>query len=327
MNTRRLGADGPLVSRLGLGMAALGRPAYHTLDHGADFPGSRSLEQLRRRSHEVLDAAFEAGIRYLDAARSYGAAEEFVRSWAEARRLTPRDVTIGSKWGYRYVGGWRIQAERHEIKDHSLANLRVQAAETEAALGPYLALYQIHSATADGPVLRDAAVLDTLARLKHRGIRIGVTVTSPAQADAIARALEIERDGVPLFDSIQATWNLLERSAGDRLREAHAEGRLVIVKEPLANGRLTPRGDLAAAGALAEVSRAAGSTPDAVAIAAALANPWADVVLLGATTVDQLRSNVKALRLALSAESLERLGELAEEPARYWAHRATLPWT
>lgn len=315
------------MSRLGLGMAALGRPAYHSIDHGADFPEGRSLEQLRRRSHEVLDAAFEAGIRYVDAARSYGAAEAFVRSWAEARRLTPRDLTVGSKWGYRYVGGWRIAAERHEIKDHSLATLRAQAAETDAALGPYLALYQIHSATADGPVLGDAAVLDELARLKERGIRIGVTVTSPAQADAIARVLEIERGGAPLFDSIQATWNLLERSAEHRLREAHAAGRFIIVKEPLANGRLSSRGDLGSAGALADVSRAAGSTPDAVAIAAALANPWADAVLLGATTIDQLRSNLGARGLTLSAESLERLGGLVEEPQSYWRRRATLPWS
>jgi len=148
-------------------MAALGRPAYHSVDHGADFPEERSPEHLRQRSHAVLDAAFEAGIRYVDVARSYGAAETFVRSWAEARRLTPLEVAVGSKWGYRYVGAWQIAAERHEIKDHSLATFQAQRAESIAALGPFLSLYQIHSATADGPVLGDAAVLDELARECH----------------------------------------------------------------------------------------------------------------------------------------------------------------
>jgi aryl-alcohol dehydrogenase-like predicted oxidoreductase len=50
-------------------------------------------------------------------------------------------------------------------------------------------------------------------------------------------------DGVRLFDAVQATWNLLEPSAGPALAEAHAAGLGVIVKEALANGRLTDRND------------------------------------------------------------------------------------
>jgi aryl-alcohol dehydrogenase-like predicted oxidoreductase len=322
-----LPAPGSDPARLALGLAALGRPAYHTLDHGADFPGGRSVEDLRARCHAVLDAAFEAGIRYVDAARSYGAAESFVRAWADARQVGPRDVAVGSKWGYRYVGGWRLDAERHEVKEHSLATLRAQHAESVAALGPLLSLWQIHSATADGPVLRDGAVLDELARLRAAGLRIGVTVSGPAQADAVARALDVERDGRPLFDAIQATWNLLEPSCGPRLAEAHAAGRIVIVKEPLANGRLTSRGGRGAADPLLAVARRLGATPDAVALAAALARPWASLVLLGAATVAQLRSNLAARALALSPGDLDALGALAEPAAGYWSARATLPWT
>jgi aryl-alcohol dehydrogenase-like predicted oxidoreductase len=327
MEFRRLGPNGPLVSRLGLGLAALGRPAYHTIGHGADFPEGRSPEQMQGRAHSVLDAAFEAGIRYVDAARSYGRAEEFVRSWTEGRRLTPRDVTVGSKWGYRYIGGWRIEAERHEVKDHSLHALQEQATETSETLGPYLALYQIHSATLESPALQDPSVLDALARMRDRGIRIGITVSGAAQAEVVRRALAIERGGAPLFDAIQATWNLLERSCEPALREAHATGRAVLLKEPLANGRLSPRGDLGGAGLLADLAHSLATTPDALALAAALAQPWADVVLLGATSVDQLRSNLQALRLALNGDVLEALESLAGDAADYWRARAALPWS
>ena len=327
METRRLGPHGPPVSRLGLGLAALGRPAYHTLGHETDFPEGRSPEQMRRRALAVLDAAFAAGIRYVDAARSYGRAEEFVRSWLEERRLAPSDLVVGSKWGYRYTGAWRLETERHEVKDHSLSAFRSQSTETLDTLGPYLTLYQIHSATPESPVLHDAPVLDELARLRDRGVHIGVTVSGTRQADVVRTAIEIERGGAPLFDAIQATWNLLEPSCEPALREAHAAGRAVLVKEPLANGRLTPRGDAGVRGLLADVARAAACSADAVALAAALAQPFADVVLLGAATAEQLRSNLRALDVSLPAGALGDLAALREDAASYWQRRATLPWT
>ena len=69
------------VARLGLGLAALGRPGYLNLGHGAQLGGDRSVAALRARTHEVLDAAYAAGIRDFDAARSYGRAEEFLGEW------------------------------------------------------------------------------------------------------------------------------------------------------------------------------------------------------------------------------------------------------
>jgi aryl-alcohol dehydrogenase-like predicted oxidoreductase len=48
-------------------------------------------------THALLDAAHAAGVRYLDAARSYGYAEEFLSSWLEQRKIAPGEVTVGSK--------------------------------------------------------------------------------------------------------------------------------------------------------------------------------------------------------------------------------------
>jgi aryl-alcohol dehydrogenase-like predicted oxidoreductase len=100
----------------------------------------------------------------------------------------------------------------------------------------------------------------------------------------------------------------------------------VLVKEALANGRLTPRGD-AAGGALGAVALEVGATVDAVALATAQAQPFADVVLLGASTVAQLGSNLKALELQLPQTCLERLGTAREDAAAYWRRRSTLPWS
>jgi aryl-alcohol dehydrogenase-like predicted oxidoreductase len=326
METRPLGGDGPPLTRLGLGMAALGRPAYIDLGHDEDFPAGRSREAMERHAHVVLDAAHAAGIRYVDCARSYGEAEAFVRSWLDARGLSPGAVTVGSKWGYRYVGGWRLDAEQHEVKDHSAAALAEQLARSRELLGPHLALYQIHSATEESGVLDDAAVLDALAAVRDAGVRVGLTASGPRQAATVRRALAVIRGGAPLFASVQATWNVLEPSCGDILAEAHAAGRTVIVKEALANGRLTARGEEGRTGALADLARARGATPDAVALSAALAQPWADVVLLGAATVEQVSSNVAALSVELTGVERDALASLARPADAYWRERASLRW-
>src|SRR4029450_8003123 len=135
-------------------------------------------------------------------------------------RLDPSEVTVGSKWGYTYVGDWRMDADTHEVKDHSLAALTRQAAETRSLLGDHLDLYQVHSATLDSGILEDRAVLDELARLRDQGVVIGLSSSGPAQADTIRRALEIATAGAAPFACVQATWNLLEPSAGPALVEA-----------------------------------------------------------------------------------------------------------
>jgi aryl-alcohol dehydrogenase-like predicted oxidoreductase len=64
-----------------------------------------------------------------------------------------------------------------------------------------------------------------------------------------------------------------------------------------------------------------------VAIAAVLARPWVDIVLSGAATVEQLRSNLAAAQLDWSAELDVELAELAEPSERYWSRRSQLRWT
>jgi aryl-alcohol dehydrogenase-like predicted oxidoreductase len=152
---------------------------------------------------------------------------------------------------------------------------------------------------------------------------MGLTVTGPRQSDVIRQALRVSIDGVNPFQVVQATWNLLERSAGDALSEAKASGWGVIVKEALANGRLTNRADGAHLATLKHEAAAHHTAVDALALAVALSQPWCDVVLSGAVTLEQLGSNLNAVPLA---RELTEWPDLAEPPADYWAERSALPW-
>jgi aryl-alcohol dehydrogenase-like predicted oxidoreductase len=329
-NLGELGATGLPISPIGLGLAALGRPGYINLGRGTDLGNLRSVEALEARAFEVLDAAWLGGVRYFDAARSYGRAEAFLGRWLDRRGIPRADAVVGSKWGYRYTADWRVDAETHEVKEHSLPLLRRQWLETRERLGDRLALYQVHSLTPESGLFEDGPLLADLAHLKRGGVRVGFTTSGPRQAAAVWRAIELEVEGGRLFDSVQATWNLLERSVAPALAAAHAAGMGVIVKEALANGRLTARNtqaDFAPRRArLEEQAGLLGATVDALALAAALAQPWADVVLSGAVTPEQVRSNLQAGQVPWDDEAAERLAGLSEAPDEYWTRRAALPW-
>ncbi|MGC7099622.1 aldo/keto reductase [Amycolatopsis lurida] len=310
-------ADKPEIA---VGLAALGRPAYINLGREGALPPERDVASMRAATWEVLDAAYAAGVRWVDVARSYGRSEEFLAGWLAEREHA--DVTVSSKWGYAYVGGWRLDAEVHEEKEHSLARFEQQWAESETLLGGRISLYQVHSLTIDSPLFTDGALLDRLAALAATGVRVGFSTSGPAQAETVRRAFELERSGQRVFTAVQSTWNLLESSVGEVLGEARAAGNLVMLKETLANGRLVAEPPAP----VAELAAARGVTADAVAIAAALAQPFADAVLAGPAGAEQLRSNLDAATVSLDDAELRQLLALGEPPVEYWAHRSRLDW-
>jgi aryl-alcohol dehydrogenase-like predicted oxidoreductase len=327
---RLLGSTGATVSRLGLGLAALGRPGYINVGHAADLRADYAPGAMELRAHAVLDAARGAGVTYFDVARSYGRGEEFLAHWLAARGIAPGECIIGSKWGYTYTADWRVDAPIHERKEHSLATFTRQIAESRALLGEHLALYQVHSATLDSGILDDARVLAAMARLRESGIAVGLTASGAEQLRVLDRALEVRIDGERLFATLQATWNVLERSAEPALERARAGGVAVIGKEALANGRLTERNrDPAFRAPLARLQAEAarlGTSVDALALAAVLDRPWADTVLSGAATVEQLRSNADACAVTFDERARSELEQLTEAPERYWATRSSLAW-
>lgn len=305
------------AARLGLGLAAVGRPAYITTARDADLgdPAERSIDAMRTRAHELLDEAWGLGIRYIDAARSYGYAEQFLGAWLAAHPERRGDLTIGSKWGYAYVGGWRMDADVHERKEHSAAMFDRQWPETLDALGSAPDLYLVHSVTPDSPVLADGAVMARLRALRESGVKVGLSTSGPHQGEVLRAALAL--DDTP-FRAVQATWNLRESTVSDALAAAHDAGWTVVLKEVLANGELAtaaPGGDLERA--------ASGVSPDAFAIGVARAQPFADLVLVGATTREHLRAGAAAAAQLIDAAVL---AGLAVDPVDYWRVRSARPW-
>ena len=199
-------------------------------------------------------------------------------------------------------------------------NFLRQVEETKANLGPYLDLYQVHSATFDSGILTNSRVHEALHRVcrVENGWGIGLSVSGPDQDALIREALGVRVPPAPeddddgggdnaggedarrrgaaspprwpcLFDSVQCTYNILEQRPSEALLEAHASGVDVIVKEGLANGRALqhPR--------LLELSRALDCEPDQLSLAAVLSQPFRPRVLSGAVSAEQLRSNMGSL--------------------------------
>ena len=150
---------------------------------------------------------------------------------------------------------------------------------------------------------------------------MGLSVTGPRQGEVIDAAIALERGGRRVFDWVQATWNVLEPSAGPALARAKARGLHTIAKEGVANGRLTSRGQLPQ---WMQLARSLATSPDALALAVALQQPFLDVVLSGATTVEQLRSNLNAREAPPG--SLE-LSSFVIPPDEYWSQRSRLSWS
>src|SRR5204863_2354521 len=134
----------------------------------------------------------------VDVARSYGRAEEFLARWL---RAVPRDaLAVGSKWGYRYTAGWRVDAPVHEQKELSVTRFNSQLGETRALLGDRLDLYQIHSATPES--VQDATLLGALVEGRRVGAyrAVGLTLSGTTSAQTLALALAARVDGERVFD-------------------------------------------------------------------------------------------------------------------------------
>ncbi len=290
---RTLGRSSLRVTRLGLGLAAVGRPAYINLGRARDLPAARTPDALFGRTAELLDAAYAAGIRYVDVARSYGRAEEFLTRWLADRRVAPHALTVGSKWGYRYTAGWTVDAAVHEQKELSLARFTAQLAESRSLLRDHLDLYQIHSATPES--LSDATLLDALVSGRRAGAyrAVGLTLSGPTSARALELALAARAGGERVFDVVQATFNCLEPSLAALLARAHD---------------------------------ARGCSMDQLALAFVLDHPFIDVALSGAATPAQLASHAGALAVTIDDDARASLAAIAEPPGRYWETRGRLPW-
>ena len=182
-----LGRTGLPVSRLGLGLAALGRPGYINLGHADDLdarlPTSR---RWRSAPHAVLDAALAGGVRYLDAARSYGRAEAFLAAWLRVAGIRPAASPSARSGATPTPPAGASRPSTHEVKDHSRAVFARQ-------LGREPRRYSAPTCSSTRSIRRRSTAASSTtrhpARARRRcattGLAIGLTLSGPRQAETL----------------------------------------------------------------------------------------------------------------------------------------------
>jgi aryl-alcohol dehydrogenase-like predicted oxidoreductase len=302
------------VSRLCLGTMQFG----WTADEAASFA--------------VLDAFTEAGGNFIDTADIYsywlrghrgGESEEVIGRWLQQRGNRHGLVIATKVRGRMWPGpGGEGLGREHIIKscEYSLKRLQVECID----------LYQFHWFDESVPIdesLRAIEELVTAGKVRYAG-------ASNYPPDRLREALDVAgAAGLPGFVSLQPHYNLVHRAEYEAELQALCleRGLGVVPYSPLAKGLLTGKyaksgpkpsgsrsngvkeylkaGDAwAVVDALKEVAAASSTTPAAVALAWALAQPGVTAPIIGANSPGQLADLLPASGLALSPEALALLG-------------------
>ena len=312
--------------KLGLGTAALGRPQY--INVRTENCDNSNLSEFKKQSFNVLEEAYNLGIRYFDTAPGYGLAEELLLEWLQTKK--DNSIEVATKWGYTYTANFDTNATVHEIKEHSLAKLKEQWTFSKQLL-PYLKVYQIHSATLETGVLENTQVLEHLAFLKkEHNLKIGLTTTGTNQVEVIRKALNILVDNESIFDVFQVTYNFLDQSLQEISEELINKNKSIVIKEALANGRVFKNENYPNYNkmytTLENLAKKHNVGVDAISLKYCEQTIPGSIVLSGASNSNQLKENLKINTFSLSNNEIEILNALKISPEAYWKERKQLTW-
>ena len=320
MEFRQLGRSGLTVSVLGLGCNAFGA----RID--------------AERTQQVVDAAIEHGITFFDTADTYGrgASEELLGKALGRRR---DDVIVATKFGMDMEGAngpdWGARASRRYARRAVEASLRRLGTD-------YIDLYQIHQLDLVTPLEETVEVMNELVdegKVRYLGCS-NFAGWEVADAHWIARSR-----GLRPFVSAQNEYSLYNRAAEEELIPALERfGMGLLPYFPLAYGLLTgkyrrgeraPEGTrLALAGqahrleladwervdALQEYADERGVTLLEVALGGLAAQPTVGSVIAGATSAEQVASNVRAAAWRTRGEDAEVLAGINTARGRGMRH-------
>ena len=313
--------------KIGLGTAAIGRPLYINVRKDTEEKPF-SLPKFKEDGLQVLEDAYNNGIRFFDTSPGYGLAEQLLVDWLKTKNNP--NIIVSTKWGYTYVANFDPNAKEHEVKEHSIDKLNNQW-EFSKMLLPYLKVYQIHSATLDTGVLENAEVLKRLHEIKKvHNITIGLTTTGDNQTEILEKALSIETENEKLFQSFQCTFNILDQSVFKHIDALQNITGPFIIKEALANGRLIPSNKYVdyflLYDFLMELADKYKVGADAVAMRYGMSKFPKAIVLSGADNCIHLRANLRANKFSLTQDELEKLDSFRIESTEYWKERKSLEW-
>jgi aryl-alcohol dehydrogenase-like predicted oxidoreductase len=332
MQYRQLGSSGLRVSTFTLGTMGFGGTGWASPVGQIDVDGAR----------EQIAIARDAGVNLIDTADVYsdGLSEKIL---GEALGGDRDQVLIATKARMGMGDGPNDAGlSRHHL-------IRAVEASLRRLNTDYIDLYQVHEWDGQTPLEETLTALDDLVRSG----KVRYIGASNYAAWHLMKALGIsERRQLERFVSQQIYYSLQNRDAETELVPvALDQGLGILVWSPLAGGLLSGkyrRGVDAPAGSrhlsewdeppvndedklydtievAVEIAKAHGVSAAQVSLAYTLAKPAVTSLIVGARTTDQLRDNLAAADLVLSADEIERLDQVSGEPLRYpyWHQAAT----
>ena len=305
-NLRTLGRSGLPVSPLALGTMTFGNKNWGSPDDV---------------SRAIFDAYIDAGGNFIDTADVYsgGRSEELLGSFVTERKLRDR-IVLATKFSF---SGGNGRKNLHRALEGSLRRLGTE----------YIDLYWVHVWDAVTPaeeLLQSMGDLVRSGRVRYFGLS-DVPAWYAARMATLAQAYN-----VPGPIALQLVYSLLERVIEqEHIPAARELGMGITPWSPLGAGFLTGKyrrdgeGNVSAGGGrldlsnqpfrmfternwnildtLREVSRQMDKPLSQVALAWALAQPGITSLILGASQLEQLRSNLDSLQVELASEQLQRL--------------------
>ena len=281
------------------------------------------------RTKEVIDAGLDAGVNFFDTADAYanGRSEELIGRLLGNRRS---QVIIATKFGLEVPGQGRGARPEYVKKafDASLKRLRTD----------YVDLYQQHVPDPDVPLAETLGALNDLVQA-GKAREIGCSnFSGPQLREAEAEAIQF---GTARFVSVQNEYSLLHRDPeAEVLGECERQGIAFLPFFPLKSGLLTgkyrkgqpiPEGtrvakydryrqlltdeNLEAVERLIEYAESHRHTILELAISWLLAHRPVASVIAGASSAQQVRSNVSAANWRLRASQLEEIDALLSSEA------------
>ncbi|MCU4744745.1 aldo/keto reductase [Halobacteria archaeon AArc-m2/3/4] len=291
------------------------------------------VETDREEAHELLDAAWENGINFIDTANVYGdpsgTSEEWIGEWLADR---DREEFVVASKVYGDMGDGPNEGGL------SRKHIRSQIDGTLERLGTdYLDVYYIHRWDDETPIEETLSTLDGLVR-EGKVNHLGASMTFAWQLTKALWTSDV--NGWERFEVTQPRYNAAFRGASDMYEidvgayvDVCADQDLAVCPySPLEGGFLTgkyerdasapdgSRGDLQSweefsdqqwdvLEAITAVADEVDAMPAQVSLRWLMEREFSCVPIVGARTVEQLEENAAAADVSLSADQLERIDE------------------
>ena len=337
MDYRELGRTGVKVSRLCLGTMTFG-------EQNSEAEGHAQMDYAFDRGINIFDAAEIYPVP--PKPETQGRSEAIIGTWLAARKRRDK-VMIATKVAGRGKMTW-VRKDRSSTRHSPAQIMEAVEASLKRLKTDYIDLYQLHWPDRpmrifegldylhlEGDTHPIHEILGVLGKLVAGGkVRfVGLSNESPWGVMTFLKASE--QHGLPRPVSIQNAYNLVNRSFETGLSEIfYREQMSLLAYSPLGQGYLSGKYE---GGALPPGSRKTlfdrlgryekgngpraistyialarkhGLDPAQMAIAFCLSRPFVTSAIIGATTMDQLKTDIAAADLELSQAVLEDIEQI-----------------